>query len=393
MEFLHVPADPVKAAFTWYSWLVPKIETLIMKGNREQFGRVLDDAKWIWPMLRNARVFAIPQITYASVYTWADQFTTTEIADLPFVPGRFEDGQQVEDPDLPHTEQDTKNYVTRLVAAAKNIPSPQHLPFENTFLIYGSGISMTDEQAILRMGDQNSYYQTGIENPNLIGHLVSHNGDIVEFIIGQRPDGTGALFFHGVYQVDAGWDNAVTLNPWVVPGLIDLINSFKTLVREDAHALSSRTTWQKQQKLSFSKFGLPRRPMPPPFYRLELRHELIEDWKKERTQRFKKRASWKLDHRCDVRGHERVRVMRGELPIDPKLEKKLRQRGYRLYLENMPTNEDSTWRMLAERHEAPKTKEEWLAVKVSWVKDHIKGPVDRPYVPAIRTVPSTMEAP
>ena len=42
---------------------------------------------------------------------------------------------------------------------------------------------------------------------------------------------------------------------------------------------------------------------------------------------------------------------------------------------------------LTERGKPLKQRGEWLAFKVSWVNDYIKGPEDSPYVPAVRRLP------
>lgn len=392
-KIIQVPADPVKAAFVWYSWLVPKIQNLALKGDPKRLGRAVEDAKWVWPKLRDARLFALAQSTFVALYTWADQFTTTEIADMDFVPGQIdEDGNIMIDGTI-ETTPEGDHYNKSVTEAGRHHALPQNLPFDNTFFVYGSGIRLTEEQLILRVGSQDVVDQ--VEDPNLIGHLVSHSGEVVEFIIGtmEGTDREGALFFHEVHNNQNGWDNPLSLNPWVISGAVDLVNSFKTVLREEPHNFSSKNSWRAAQKQAARLFGIPIRPVPQPFYRLDLRHDLLEDWKKEQTRSVKKRASWKLGHRVDVRGHERVRVMRGPLPLDPKIEKALRKRGYRIFLENVPTTEDSTWRILAQRHEKPKSSDEWLAIKVSWIHDHIRGPAEGPYIPAIRALPTDAEAP
>lgn len=88
-------------------------------------------------------------------------------------------------------------------------------------------------------------------------------------------------------------------------------------------------------------------------------------------------------YKTDVRGHERCRIRRGPLPIDPKLAEKLQHRGYKLFTVN-PLDQE-TFQKLSERGFAYKKSDEWLAVKASWIKDHLSS-VDPnlPYVPAVR---------
>ncbi len=63
-------------------------------------------------------------------------------------------------------------------------------------------------------------------------------------------------------------------------------------------------------------------------------------------------------------------------------EKKLRERGYTIFLDTPPDLE--TWQRMAIRSVRPKRPDEWLAIKVSWVNNYQKGPEDAPYVPSIR---------
>ncbi len=90
-------------------------------------------------------------------------------------------------------------------------------------------------------------------------------------------------------------------------------------------------------------------------------------------------------HRWDVRGHERVMLKRGSLPMDGTDERVLALRGWRIYAHGAPIPSDDAWR-LAIRDFEPPTSGEWVAMHSAWVRPHVKGPESKPYVPALRVV-------
>lgn len=91
-----------------------------------------------------------------------------------------------------------------------------------------------------------------------------------------------------------------------------------------------------------------------------------------------------LSHRFDRRGHEVCFIRRGALPLSATLRRTLLLRGYTIYSEGLPSEEDGA--RLARRGLAPKSTDEWLAVLTFWRKETIVGPPELPYVPAVRTV-------
>ena len=77
-----------------------------------------------------------------------------------------------------------------------------------------------------------------------------------------------------------------------------------------------------------------------------------------------------------------VRVKRGQIPIDAKLEKVLKKRKYKIYTEEQPPFD--IWQKLEARQIPPKKANEWLAVLVSFRDDFLKGPEDKPLIPSVR---------
>ena len=94
------------------------------------------------------------------------------------------------------------------------------------------------------------------------------------------------------------------------------------------------------------------------------------------------------DYRWDVRGHERVRVRRGELPIEPADRANLLKRGYRVYTEGEMSVEDTE--RLCARGKRLRQDKEWVAVLTSWVDHYVKGPEDTPLIPAVRKMDSAI---
>jgi hypothetical protein len=118
---------------------------------------------------------------------------------------------------------------------------------------------------------------------------------------------------------------------------------------------------------------------PKPYYLVKLKSQTI-------TQAFgtamPPRKKYELTYQFKVRGHERVRIRRGPMPLGPKDREILEQRKYTIYTINDMRPEHS--RLLLERGIPVKRSHEWLAILVSWVKDYTKGPDGMPFVPSVR---------
>jgi hypothetical protein len=71
------------------------------------------------------------------------------------------------------------------------------------------------------------------------------------------------------------------------------------------------------------------------------------------------------------------------MPLPLKIEKILKKRNYRIYTTNPLTGED---RERIERRGIRLQADEWVAILNYWQNAHIKGPAEKPYVPALRTM-------
>jgi hypothetical protein len=125
------------------------------------------------------------------------------------------------------------------------------------------------------------------------------------------------------------------------------------------------------------------RLIPRPYYTLRLKPQVID----ESMQRSATlgRYMFHYTYRFDVRGHERLRIQRGEAPLDDKTRSKLVKRGYTVYDSPAFMDEELLKKLAVRGFDRPRS-EEWFAVLSTWVDSHQKGPTEGLYVPAVRTV-------
>jgi hypothetical protein len=158
--------------------------------------------------------------------------------------------------------------------------------------------------------------------------------------------------------------------------LVDVVNSYRTFVVEEAPTSGTRFKYRQLAKRFIVK-----RAIPQPYYTIRLKSKVLHT-SVYRTARRLAQYSIEFSHRFDVRGHERCKVARGKLPIDAKTEKILTRRDYKIYTTGQPP--EGECKLLEARGIPLRGGNEWLAVKSFWVSEHIKGPEDKPYVPALR---------
>jgi hypothetical protein len=106
----------------------------------------------------------------------------------------------------------------------------------------------------------------------------------------------------------------------------------------------------------------------------------------QRTEGAKSRGGVKFEmqHRTKVRKADCFRVKRGPLPLDPKLEEKLRKDKRRRIFKAGPMHDAEILAGLMERGIRPKSIDEWMAVLPYWRREHMRGPEGAPFIPAIR---------
>ena len=169
-----------------------------------------------------------------------------------------------------------------------------------------------------------------------------------------------------------GWNHPYDLNPWICNAIHRHLLDFRTFVIE-------REWKQHQQTVPDIPPVIDRRAIPKPYYLVKLKSHTI---KQAFGSAMPARRKFEYQHRFKVRGHERVRIRRGDLPLPADVREEMERRGYTIYSLNGMSQEHA--RLLLERGIPVKRSREWVALLVSWVKDHEKGPDDGPFVPSVR---------
>ena len=355
----------------------------------------------IWALTHNARLFVLPPETYGRLYRAADIFTTETIGGLPWLPAQLGivNGEFAELPiemadtrmsDLPamlgqvdamicanlhggeskkQTAVDSIHFMQAVNEAGYEVPVPERLPFDSIFVCYGGHILLGPGQRFIRKLDVNKTQDTC-----LIGHLIAYSKDEFKAYEVLRMGPNGTLVYYPIFHRQ-GWVNPMDLNPWVLNGVVALLMQHQKFVLE--HPLSTGQR-MKYRKLKRGKFLA---PIPSPYYTVVLKDEVIDQIFKDSNESLHRRT-FEYSYRFDVSGHERCKVRRGPLPLEPELSAKLEKLDYSIYtLGTMPPEH---MERLGRRKLAPKKPDEWLAIKLTWVEDYQKGPDGTPYVPAVR---------
>lgn len=317
-----------------------------------------------WGRLRNARIIEVPQKLVMQLHVQADRFTTEVIAGMPFEV-TLEEAEKL-------SQEGHDHYVEDINDAGSKIEFPKHLPFEQVFLVYPRPVLLPEASRTIR---DTSWKDDEVY---LIGHLVSFDGDVIEFLWldSNLKRAEPALAYHPCCAAGR-WQSPLDLTPWIIPAIIDMVNDHKVVVEQ---TFKDRFEFKKKAKKKDVRMTI-----PPPYYKITLEEATIKKSAEETWRRMSLRKRHQFEHRFDVRGHERCRILRGEMPIDEKVYAKLEKRGYKIFTSGQL--DLNTYRLLLQRGLATKRPNEWLAIKTSWVEAHLRGPEDKPYIPAIRRLP------
>jgi hypothetical protein len=225
------------------------------------------------------------------------------------------------------------------------------LPFESVFFGFGRGLAPT------------------VTGRAVLGYLAERRGNlwsIVGYPGRDRDFHTYPIVIAGglePYEWAAG-------GAWDVHLILDLLASHVTPAPAPGGFAIRRETERLHRK------GV--RATPPPFYAIPMEPMVV----REAVSRLS-RETTEYTHRWDVRAHTRLVTRRGTLPVDPDLAMKFGARGYDLFLGSAPSDVAD---LLASRGLPPLAETDWLAAKLVPVREHIKGPEDKPYVPGLRVV-------
>lgn len=330
-----------------------------------------ESARRAWTMLRDSRIFSIHPKKYG--------FTVNSVMKCLTVAATAKLGWA--------TDEDVKGFVHE---EGSHLPFPDQLPFPNIFIGFGTRMEFTGNEPV-RESIANRFKApgslAGMDTENVLAMLGP--GVVigaVGFVVGRLGDEPCAfaclqarggrlkkpvILIHPVYDAE-GWFQTLSYDPWLVNILVTYINSHKTYVTTRTASGNIKFDRSKAQKAL--KHTL---PLPEPFYVVH-----VEDKTVDRTvKRLVAHRTVEWTHRWDVRGHEVIRIVKGAKPVSAKVRASLEKRGYTVH-ERLDTSHPD-WKDLDTRR-VNLGPNEWVAVLRSWRKAHMKGPEDRPYVPAAR---------
>ena len=288
---------------------------------------------------------------------------------------------------------------------------PAPLPFPNTYIGYGGGIPLSEIAKTLRQLDIKIPSQVYADKSaelntiSLLAHHIVHTNDprfprVVlawygytarDLVLDPQP---GYMMFTGylcsteysLYRKNAddthpveGWEVNHSMDAWIVNAFVDIINDHKTIIEEG----SPRKFRQKTRKVA-KALGI-KKPIPPPYYEVRLNDKYM------RQQLIAYRSegpTWVLNHRAEVRAHDRIRIIRGELPITQKTIDELEARNsknkgtYHLFVDDQPPYRLA--KALQDRGIELRKPGEFLAVLHTRINKYEKGPKESPLIPAVR---------
>jgi hypothetical protein len=267
------------------------------------------------------------------------------------------------------------------------LPRMETWPFRSMWVGFGKGCQLTPDETLNRHVWANtvSLIAKGPHCAVLLGYLVFDAGEEFGAQVSEvyrvpghdNPLLCAVYDERSVFDTGSGWLRGGDLTPWVVKTLLELLRESRTSVLEQQPTFRDRQLAERRSERS----GVPM-PVPRPYYVVRVRRRVVYDKARQVARRRLPSCPWQLRHRFDVVAHERCRVQRGPLPLNPKLRATLEKRRYRIYTLEQPSAEDQA--RLSSRGLQPKHTQEWLAILTSQVASFQKGPEDGPYVPAIR---------
>jgi len=326
-------------------------------------------AIYTWQALRDARVFHFDVDVYGAFHHEADRYTTSLA------------GQEWQMPGSGKTTPGEGRALRRVIwKESGRVPWPDKWPFPAVYVGFGEGAGIRLPFLQIRAPRD---LQDRLVSGELLGYLMTEDGIGVAIISANIREDSGGLrnvtWFEEVHA-EGGWIRSeFNLEPWVMPALINVINDHRTFILETPLNTGQRRDFRRRRKEMGLKNGNKRGYTPPPYYTLRMKTQLIT----EKIRKGVGRPGVPKSYRTDVRGHERCRIARGHLPLDPETGAKLHKRGYKIFTTN-PLDAD-TLRRLSERGQPYKRADEWLAILTTWIESHMSSLDEKlPYIPACR---------
>lgn len=140
---------------------------------------------------------------------------------------------------------------------------------------------------------------------------------------------------------------------------------------------------QRKKLLGMAKVAL---PVPPPFYEIVVKDVDLNSVMREGTRASDAHTGWELTHQVEVAGHVKYKIMRGDLPVREERLAWLAKNKYQLFQGSMQGAPQEVLDGLQRRGVWHPDSNEWLAVKVTYVKPYSKGPETGVVIPAVRVV-------
>lgn len=322
-----------------------------------------EEASRIWARINSAHIFEIPARLAAVLYHEVDLHICRE-AGVEWTP-----------PEKVHEipDQEAKNYLRTMKHLRQQVELPD-LPFECVYLGLSQPI-MIQNTRLYAMPDH-------VRDAWMLAFVLTKNEEytLIETWSPNQKRQKGLTAICEMYEGDWATPYALTSTPWLVCWIVDWINDHQTVIEEATRSFDYRRRFKKEAAKAQIK-----KPIPTPFYTVRMKDQQIkeEDW----LERFRRRLASKVrqvpQHQYDVRAHWVVRYQRGQLPLESKIEKQLRQDARRKIFTTQQVDAE-TAAHLAKRGVKPKRVDEWMAVLIYRKKDHRRGPKDGPYIPSVR---------
>lgn len=254
------------------------------------------------------------------------------------------------------------------------------LPFDTCFIGFGRGVPLSIGE--VRAGDPGTEARTqdwlaerGLTQTGSLGLLASRRGDLSPVSgFGKTDYRWTDIFAAPIYQLGECEPKDFCFG-WLLYLLLRSMGGCAVVpVRPDL-GFAGRREAEKARRA-----GAPVKPVP--FYRVTVDGASVLRTIRDVAEEESRRVDVDWSHRWDVRKHQKSRFLRGEGDVSADVARKLMERGYEVYF----APDADLDRELVARGFQPQRPGEWVARK-SWdVSEHVRGPEDKPYVPAARVV-------
>lgn len=379
------------------AWAQSRGDTIGFDGISSE--QAVTNAKWVWAAMQKARLFAVHPERWMTLYHLSDRFVEEKLVGLEWEPPKsFKDLTEAQ---VQVEYEKAQKVYEAYEEQGTHWPFPDPMPFDAVFFSYGKKLRLSASPlALFTRIRRDVWEEIGAPQVYLVGQLLAWSGEtpyafsVIEYESPPTRSGDsiikpGSVAFICTY-FDGEWYQPASLDPWILGMLVRSINDHKKIIQGYQPTLGQRLDRKKASKLARQLL-----PLPAPFYMVNLKDELMTHPSKKAGELPGRAVEW--SHRWDVRGHECVRIERGQLPLDPALRHKLKKRGYNIYegvalpsaSAEEPLAADNNvvlqdFARMTKRGFRPPGPGEWLAVLSYWREAMIKGPADKPYVPSAR---------